>query len=75
MIASTASRNDAARVQKYSSDEFDYIGYNPELAVRMSKPTHVVQSGGPYGNGCAHDLVSLSDVAGNGNRLRPLADH
>eukprot|EP00972_Heterocapsa_arctica_P053345 7857998-Heterocapsa_arctica.AAC.1 len=39
MFASSVSRDDAARVQKSSSDDFGNIGFTPELAVRMSKPT------------------------------------
>eukprot|EP00972_Heterocapsa_arctica_P000989 138262-Heterocapsa_arctica.AAC.1 len=34
MIANSVSPDDAARVQKYSSDDFYNIGFNPELAVR-----------------------------------------
>eukprot|EP00972_Heterocapsa_arctica_P050773 7463396-Heterocapsa_arctica.AAC.1 len=34
MIANSISRDDATRVQNYSSDNYDNIGFNPELAIR-----------------------------------------
>eukprot|EP00972_Heterocapsa_arctica_P058047 8563277-Heterocapsa_arctica.AAC.1 len=88
MIANSTSRDDAARVQKYYSDTFENIGFNPEVAVRMSKPTRTTRPYGPGGGGtldqelhaapardkhmvelwlidtgCAHDLVSIADIA------------
>eukprot|EP00972_Heterocapsa_arctica_P031031 4565388-Heterocapsa_arctica.AAC.1 len=51
MIANSTSRDDAARVHTYSSDDFDNIGFNPELAVRMSKPTRTTRPYEPGGGG------------------------
>eukprot|EP00972_Heterocapsa_arctica_P103328 15225506-Heterocapsa_arctica.AAC.1 len=49
VIANSISRNDAIRIPEYSSDNFHNLGFNPELAIRMSKPTRTVCSYEPSG--------------------------
>eukprot|EP00972_Heterocapsa_arctica_P066760 9851552-Heterocapsa_arctica.AAC.1 len=65
MSASSVSRDDAARVQKYSRDDFDNIGFNPELAVRMSNPTRTTRPYGPGGGGTLDQKLHAASAQTN----------
>eukprot|EP00972_Heterocapsa_arctica_P021742 3197989-Heterocapsa_arctica.AAC.1 len=51
LLANSVYREAAARVQKYSSDDFENFGFNPDMAIRMSKPTRATRPYGPGGGG------------------------
>eukprot|EP00972_Heterocapsa_arctica_P083524 12307031-Heterocapsa_arctica.AAC.1 len=69
MIANSISRDDATRFQTDTSNYYDYIGFNPELAIRMSKPTRTLCPYWASGGGTLDQELHAAPAKSNNNEV------